>query len=196
MAQRRRYHSPQHKEQTMETERNRILAMVEAGTISAAEADELLQALGPGPAGEAATQTLPLKRDWEIPFGAGLVMTFLGLVGLLQRKRGFLASVGAWSTFLLGVLVAAAGLGGRNSPWLHVRVQEPQGNNVHLSFPVPLFLAHWLLGLARPYVDAQTGSYLDGASDFLRALSAGDASEPFSVEIEGDNGEQVLIYLG
>lgn len=180
----------------MEAERNRILAMVEAGTISAAEADELLQALGPAPAGEAAARTLPLKRDWEIPVGAGLVITFLGLAGLLRRKRGFLASMGAWGTFLLGVLVAAVGLGGRNSPWLHVRVQEPKGNNVHLSFPVPLFLAEGLLGLARPYVDAQTGSYLDGASDFLQALRAGNASEPFSVEIEGDNGEQVLIYLG
>ncbi len=180
----------------MQTERERILAMVAAGAISAAEADELLDALGEKPLHEPAGGSPPLKRDWEIPFGAGLVMTFLGLVGLLRRERGLLASMGAWSTFLLGLLVAAAGLGGRHSPWLHVRVQEPQGNTVHVSFPVPLFLAHWLLGLARPYVDAQTGSYLDGASDFLHALRAGDASEPFSVEIEGNDGAQVLIYLG
>lgn len=180
----------------MQTERERILAMVAAGTISAAEGDELLRALGEEPAREAEPGPLPLRRDWEIPFGAGLAITFLGFVGLLRRERGFLASLGAWGTFFLGVMVAAAGLAGRNSPWLHVHVREPEGDGIQFRFPVPLFLAHWLLGLARPYVDAETGSYLDSAGDFLHALRAGDAREPFSVEIEGDDGEQVLIYLG
>jgi hypothetical protein len=180
----------------MQTERERILAMVAAGTISAAEGDELLRALGEEPAREAQPGAFPLTRDWEIPFGAGLAITFLGFAGLLRRDRGCLGSLGAWGTFLLGVTVAAAGLAGRNSPWLHVRVHEPDGDDLHFRFPVPLFLAHWLLGLARPYVDAETGRYLDGASNFLHALRAGDAREPFSVEIEGDDGEQVLIYLG
>lgn len=180
----------------METERQRILAMVAAGTISSEEANELLAAMRAEPVHSEPPANLPLRRDWEIPFGAGLVISFFGIAGLLWRQRGFFGSIGAWGTLLLGLLVTAVGISGRSSPWLHVRVQQKEGAAVHFSFPVPLPLAHWLLGLARPYVDEQTGQYLDGASEFLQTLREGDAGEPFSVEIEGDDGEQVLIYLG
>lgn len=180
----------------METERQRILAMVAAGTISAEEGNELLGAMGAGPVHKEPPTNLPIRHDWEIPFGAGLVISFFGLAGLLRRQRGILGSIGAWSTLFLGLLVTVVGISGRSSPWLHVRVAQEEGSNIHLSFPVPLSLAHWLLGLARPYVDEETGRYLDGASEFLQTMRAGDAREPFSVEIEGDDGEQVLIYLG
>jgi hypothetical protein len=180
----------------METERQRILAMVAAGTISADEANELLEAMGAASAGHEPPTNLPLRHDWEIPFSAGLVISFFGIAGLLRRERGLLGGLGAFITLLLGLVVTAVGISGRSSPWLHVRVQQDEGSNIHFSFPVPLSLAHWLLGLARPYVDEQTGQYLDGASEFLQTVRAGDAREPFSVEIEGDNGEQVLIYLG
>ncbi|MDT8304887.1 MAG: hypothetical protein RRC07_03030 [Anaerolineae bacterium] len=180
----------------METERQRIMAMVAAGTISAEEGDELLRAMGAGTVGREPPTDLPLRHDWEIPFGAGLVISFFGIASLLRRERGIFASLGAWATLLLGLLVTGVGLSGRSSPWLHVRVQQKEGANVHISFPVPLPLAEALLGLARPYVDEETGRYLDGASEFLQTLRVGDAREPFSVEIEGDDGEQVLIYLG
>lgn len=180
----------------METERQRILAMVAAGTISADEANELLGAMGAEPARREPPTNLPLRHDWEIPFGAGLVISFFGIAGLLRRQRGFLGSLGAISTLLLGLVVTAVGISGRSSPWLHVRVRQEEGSNIHFSLPVPLSLAHWLLGIARPYVDDQTGQYLDGASEFLQTMREGDGREPFSVEIDGDDGEQVLIYLG
>lgn len=185
----------------MNEEQERILRMVEEGRVSAAEANELLTAVaGEGEAEAAAPMAqaeAPLERAWEVPFFGGLMVALLGSFGLLRRggRRGLLGA-GAWGTLVLGLAVAGAGLWSRNVPWLHLRVEEQDGNRIRLSFPLPLFLAKWFLGIARTYVDEETAARLESAAGFIEALGDEPSGEPFSIQVDEGDGDRVLIYIG
>jgi len=189
----------------MSEEQERILQMVAEGQISAAEGNELLTALGEEGEAEGvpavARPEAPLERAWEIPFFGGLMVALLGSFGLLRRDRrrgpvGGLKGIGAWGTFLLGLMVAGVGLWSRNVPWLHLRVQEQDGDKISLSFPLPLFLANWFLGIARTYVDEETAAHLESAAGFIEALREDPEGEPFTIQVDEGDGDRVLIYIG
>ena len=184
----------------MSEERARILGMVEQGKISAGEANELLEAMG-DKAEEGipplATPEAPLERAWEVPFFGGLMVALLGGFGLVRRRgRDGVLGIGAWTTFLLGLAVAGIGLWSRDVPWLHLRVEEKDGDKISFSFPLPLFLANWSLGLARSYVDDETAARLESAGDFIEALRADPGAEPFAIQVDEGDGDRVLIYIG
>lgn len=186
----------------MKDERERILKMLEEGTITADEADELLAALdGDDPAADPAqAQALPRQLDqpWEFPFFGGLIVSAFGILGLLRAPRddGKLVRRGAWLTLLLGALGVAVGYWSRNAPWLHVRVQERDGSQVNISLPLPLALADWVLRLAQELVDEETSATLESAGAFLDALKRGETGDPFTVEVDDGEGDRVLIYVG
>lgn len=193
----------------MDEEREHILRMVEEGTISADEAGALLSALGQEgdvdtqpPA--AAIDREPPARPWEFPFFGGLVVAVLGLLGLSRALRqpragrapSLLAQAGAGVTLLVGLVAVAVGFWSRTAPWLHVRVFSREGQTVTVSLPLPLFLADWALDLADAFVDEESAAQLHSVADFVDALRRGDATEPFSVEIQEGDGDRVLVQIG
>lgn len=194
----------------MREEEERILKMVEEGAISADEAGELLSAIEAAekavppqatevPGTTPATAARPgLDRAWEVPFFGGFVVAAFGLLGLIRTRGrdGLLARTGAGLTLVLGLLGIFVGLWSRDAAWLHVRVQERDGDKVNLSFPLPLGLADWVINLARGYVDVETAGHLDSAQAFLDALRRGESGEPFTVEVEEGDGDRVFIQIG
>lgn len=188
----------------MSTERDHILKMLEGGAITAGEAAELLGALEDNESvtasGAASRDVLPVPNHgdppWEAPFFGGLVIAGFGLLGLLRARRaGILARIGAWVTLLLGLTAIVAGYWSRNAPWLHINVQERNGNDIHLSLPLLLPLAQRLLDVARGFADAETAVQLDHASAFFDALQRGEQHDPLSIEINDDDGGRVLVYV-
>ncbi|HZD11354.1 MAG TPA: hypothetical protein VE553_08430, partial [Candidatus Binatia bacterium] len=118
----------------MSTERDRILKMVEDGAINATEAAELLAAVEDEAESPESSDRLPNVAHgdppWEVPLVAGLVLSAFGLLGLLSgRRAGVLARVGALVTVFAGLAAALVGFWSRNAPWLHINVQERDGNN-------------------------------------------------------------------
>lgn len=192
----------------MREEEERILKMVEQGAITAEEGSELLSALeeegetvpvtAADVPGTATTAKSRFDRAWEVPFFGGVVVAGFGLSGLIRTRGrdGVLARTGAVLTFLLGLLAVFVGLWSRNAAWLHIRVQERDGDNVNLSFPLPLGLADWVINLARGYVDEETAGHLDDAQAFIDALRRGESGEPFTVEVEEGDGDRVFIQIG
>ena len=184
----------------MSAESDRILKMVEDGAISAAEAADLLAAIeteeSPATSGERLPATRRGDAPWEAPFVAGIVLSGFGLLGLIRsRNDGVLSRVGAWLTLLLGLGAAIAGFWSRNTPWLHITVQERDGHSMHVSLPLLLPLVHRVLNLARDYVDAGTAVQLDSAAAFIDGLQRGEQPDPVRVAIEDGEGGEVLIYV-
>lgn len=192
----------------MSDEQDRILRMVEEGTLSAAEANDMLEGLeeegapaepGPGSSPEPGT----LARPWQVPFASGLLLLAVGSWGLVQLTRKHrsgplapLARLGAGGAFLLGLLLAAIGLWSRNAVWLHVRVEDKDGPPVKVSLPLPLGLAERAVTFARERVDDETVGQLDAAASFLASLRRGGEREPFTVEVSEGEDTRVFVYLG
>lgn len=193
----------------MDEEREHILRMVEEGTISADEAGALLSALEGESEAERRPQPVeeerqPPARPWEFPFFGGLIVAVLGLLGLSRAVRqpragrapSLLARAGAGFTLLVGLVAIAVGFWSRTAPWLHVRIFSREGQHVNISMPLPLFLADWALDLADAFVDEESAAQLHSVADFVDALRRGDATEPFSVEIQEGDGDRVLVQIG
>lgn len=183
----------------MSAERDRILKMVEDGAIDAAGAAELLAAIENeaerSGSGEY-TPVTPSNPPWEAPFVAGIVLTGFGLLGLMRSRRGnVLGRIGAWVTLIGGLAAAIVGLWSRDVPWLHIKVQESDGNKIHISLPLLLPLAQRILDLARGFVDAETAAQLDNAAAFIEGLQRGERQDPVTVEVDDDDGSKVLIYI-
>lgn len=187
----------------MDEEREQILQMVEAGTITADEAGALLSALE-GDEGvahvEAEQERLPAQRPWEIPFFGGLIVAALGVLGLSRprprgRRSAMLGRAGAWATILVGLLATVVGFWSRTASWLHLHVSSQEGENVNLHMPLPLFLADWFIGLAGQFADEDTTMRLQSLADFVDTLRRGEETEPFSMEIEEGDGNRVLLQI-
>lgn len=192
----------------MSDEQDRILKMVEEGTISASEANDLLEALDAGeepaaPSPTASTEPPTKYHPWQIPVAGGLLLLVMGVLGLARLARrqrpgplGPLARVGAGGAFVLGLLLTALGLWSRNAVWLHVRVEEAGGPTVNISVPLPLGLAERAVAFARERVDEETAGRLDAAAEFLASIGREGEREPFTVEVSEGTDTRVFVYLG
>jgi hypothetical protein len=184
----------------MSEERDRILRMVENGAINAEEAANLMASIEGDEEDRLAAdgQLLPPPGGppWEAPLIAGTILSGFGLLGLIRGTRaGVLGRIGAWATLLLGLLAIVVGVWSRNAPWLHVRVQEKDGQIVRVSLPIPLPLASQILTLARGFVDDETASYLDSAAAFINGLQRGEQQDPLRIEVDDGDGTQVQVYI-
>ncbi len=188
----------------MSDEQDRILRMVEAGTITASEANELLAAMenSPQPVEASPAGDRPeFSRPWEVPLFGGLVVAAFGVMSmgrlyLSQGKRSAVARTGAWFTVLLGLVAVAVGLWSRSAPWLHLRVQERDGNNVNISLPLPLFLTEWVIRFSREYLDEDASEQMQNIAAFVGALRRGERTDPLTIEVDEGDGDRVLIYIG
>jgi hypothetical protein len=124
---------------------------------------------------------LQFRRYWQIPFGIGAALVGVGWL-LVSRAGGFYGGLFGWQS--------------RCFPWLHVRIEEKDGNRITISLPLPLGLAQWGLNIARRYVDADTAEHLDTASAMLDSLKDQPTGAPLSVEVSEDDGDHVQVFFG
>ncbi|MCB8968466.1 MAG: hypothetical protein H6660_16410 [Ardenticatenaceae bacterium] len=144
------------------------------------------------------------RRFWQIPFFialACLIASALGLRALYQTADGRIGFwfVCVWSLFMLTVLLTTLAFLSRRSPWLHVRVQERNGRRIAISLPLPLRLASWGITMARGFADEESQDKLDMAASFLDVANENmhhPDNEPVMINIDGESGDQVQVYIG
>jgi hypothetical protein len=168
---------------------------------SVAEAGEVIdERYGPLP-GEFDEQIAKWRRWWTIPLWVGVGITILG--GLFMfwayQASGYGFWFGcAWVPFLLGVAVMAFAVSSRTSRWLHLRVHQKPGERpqtIAFSFPLPLRFAAWFVRNFGRFIPHLDRSGLDEMILALGKTTGPDA--PFYIEVdEGEDGEQVQIYIG
>jgi hypothetical protein len=204
----------------MSEAQDQILKMLEEGTITAEEANKLLAVLEPDVetvAGDVIINDTPayetgeaqiespdygrFRRFWRIPFiiaAGSLLLSGLGLAFMYQSDErvaalGFLC---IWSIFVLAFVATVLILLSRRAPWLHVRVQEQDGKRIAISLPLPLRIAHWVLGIARPFVPEEQAMHLETAAAFVSAMQENPDQDPIVIDVDDDDGDKVAIYIG
>lgn len=197
----------------MDQEREKILAMVEEGTLSAAEAQDLLQALEETGDPPQETDHRPLQaadfdwpqmpaqgEAWRRPFNTSLLAAISG-AALLLATRGsggfvrFLHRFLFWPLTIFAALSALITFFSKDSPWLHVRVQSKKDTEFAVSVPFPAGALQSALRAARqraPNADIQ--EKIDAAAEILAEMDTGDLRDPLVIEIS-DEGDSVQIYL-
>jgi hypothetical protein len=192
------------KEHKMNGEREKILAMLEEGTISAAEAHELLEAIEETDETEPkdfSWPQMPARGEaWQRPFNLALFGSILGAVLLLAtRKTGgllrFLRLVLLWPLTLFSAAAALITYFSKDSPWVHVRVRSKDGKDFTVSLPFPASALHKAMDLIREQVpDQETQEKLDAAAEILAEMNASDLKNPLIIDIS-DEGDSVQVYL-
>ena len=87
----------------------------------------------------------------------------------------------------------------RMAHWLYVDVREKGGKRITFGLPVPLRFAHWGIGVARNYVDEETRMQLNMAQEMLSAVESDmnqPTSQPVFIEVDDEDGDRVVIYMG
>jgi hypothetical protein len=191
----------------MKSESDKILSMLEEGTISASEAEEMLAALEdtassstPDPL-DTAPDMARIRAGWRTPFNISLLVTAAG-GSLLWRKRrasGFgklFRDLILLPITILGALTAALYYFAKDGPWFHIRLRSAQGERFSFSLPFPLNLMRGALEFARTQADEEeVAEKLDMAAEFLREVEASDFRDPLTIDLK-DEGDSVQIYLG
>jgi hypothetical protein len=188
----------------MNGEREKILAMLEEGTISAEEADELLEAIEETDEIERSDFSWPdmpaRGQAWRKPFNAALLGSIAGSILLLgTRKSGgllrFVHNFILWPLTLFSAAAALITYFTRDSPWLHVRIHSKDGSEFTVSLPFPASTLDKALEAIREQVpDAETKEKLDAAAEMLADINTGDLGNPLVIDIS-DEGDSVQVYL-
>jgi hypothetical protein len=138
---------------------------------------------------------------WLIPFGVGVVMTILGGIWMVQGWEAARLGVGfwlAWIPFGLGILLIALSWYSRRWVWLHVRIRQKMGvkpARIAISLPLPWVLIYWGLRIADRYMPQEVRG--KGVAQMVNEVGKYISPDmPFHVEVEGDDGEQVEVYIG
>lgn len=186
-----------------------ILRMVQEGTISAAEADRLLQALGAQTdVGEACSMRAPAERlaiGWSAKswvryvLVAGSLLTALGATLLAAQyaspHRGSLTF--GYIVLGMGLLTVLASVWLGQGAWLRIRIADARSGKEHhhIEIPLPLGLAAWAVSAARPFVRQFDLTGIDEAILALRDEAR--AGRAITIDVsERDDGEQVQLSLG
>ena len=143
---------------------------------------------------------LKWRSFWWIPMLVGVGITLIAalLMYAAWNSGGFgFWFACTWFPFLLGVVVMALAWASRTARWLHVRVQQKEGESpqrVSISLPIPLRLTAWFLRSFGKNIPHLGNTGLD---ELIMALDATSPETPFYVEVnEGANGERVEVYIG
>ncbi len=83
----------------------------------------------------------------------------------------------------------------RKAPWLHVRIQERDGQRFAISLPLPLSLANWGLKAAQYFMPPEQTAYLETAAIFVDEMKKSPDREPIIIDVD-DDGDKVQIYIG
>lgn len=205
-----------------DSERSKILKMIEDGKITPEEGLHLMQVLDkdplenedvvdapytPAPRVEvrsdpdpAINETVEKARSlWVIPLSIGVVITVFGSWVMFQNIHG--SQISAWfyclgfPIFLLGVLFIMLGVSSKTSRWLFVSVKQRSGEvprNIKLGFPLPLGLTSWILRNFGHMIKELKNIPLDQVIDAVQR-----SDDPLVVNVdEGDDGEKVQVFIG
>ncbi|MEJ5239603.1 MAG: hypothetical protein WHS87_00180 [Anaerolineales bacterium] len=192
----------------MNAEQRKVLQLVEAGRLSAEEAQRLLDLLAqaasaeadaaagaesPGslpapPAAELRPAPWPKRRWWLLP-ALGFVLLIPGLFWLsLSSAQGWGLICGGG---LIGLALGLAGLGlwMRNALWVAIEISD----GPHLAFPLPLGFLKIGLKLAKRWIPEWKGVSMVELEmlDALRALK----DVPMIVDVDEED-EHVRVYIG
>lgn len=197
----------------MESERREVLRLVQEGKVSAEEAARLLDAMSDdeAPADSAPVDVIAATPEPQIvtkelapvarpPYWAyialfGLGWTLLG-ASLTLRANGTWWLVLAIPFLLIGLAILTFGIASRGSTWLSVKISDSEGRHkMALSFPVPLTLAAWGVGIARPFVPQLRDTAVD---ELILSLREGHSKgEVLLVDVVDDeDGERVQVRFG
>ena len=202
------------------SEKLKILEMLDQGTITIEEANQLLEAAQESfPRGTEQGADLPLSPDMQrirhfsyIPFGLSLLLLLLiswGTYALSRRVDGRITAgfVAMLVLLVLLFLITLLTFAMTRVPWLHVRVRSKvegdlEGASKHkgfaISLPVPLTLAQWGLHIAQRFVAREQKTQLDMAATLLRSVKhdlGKPGTDPIVVDVD-DADERVQIYIG
>lgn len=208
----------------MEAEQLKILKMLEKGTITADEAQELLSALDeataagstlttPNPPNEPAQPSdtllkaqanLPnfdrFRSYWRIPLTVSLATLGVGGLALwgLSFSAGWvtttIAIACAWPLVLLATAGVFISLWSKSALWVHIRVREKAGRRVNISIPAPLRLIGRFLKFAQRYGPPSQSERLSDAQELLNEFD--HTGQPLIVNVNDEDGDQVQIYIG
>ncbi len=187
-----------------------ILRKVKTGDISAEEADRLLseaddrEAPAFLPQGEPVPQVAPeeplaglgwWKNAWLIPVWVGIAVLIFSAWLLTwgftnERMFWFYCS---WLPLALGMLVMILGVWSRQARWAHIRIRDEGGPKVTISVPLPIRLASWGLRTFGSRIKNLEDKHLETLPEILDAL--GDTRDPVTVEVDGDGGDHVRVYI-
>ena len=197
----------------MSDERDKVLTMLQEGTIDAGQADELLEALEPEEGEMEVTAVSDASGDvpdmdryrsfWVAPFVVLSAVTTLSAMWLralsTNRKSrlpfGFLLVL---SLFLFSLGLTILMFMSRKSTWVHVRVQEKNGTNIAISMPLPLSLASWALDYAREFVEGEALDNLEMAATAIAAAQESfddPSADPIMINVD-DEDAQVQVFIG
>ena len=141
------------------------------------------------------------RRWWMMPLWAGVALTVLAgvLMFWAQQASGFgFWFFCAWVPFVFGVLLILLAWGSRTARWLHLRVQQKEGEwprNIAISFPLPIQLTAWFFRLFGDKIPGLRGTSVD---EMILALDrTATPDNPLYVKVdEGEDGERVEVFIG
>lgn len=137
---------------------------------------------------------------WWIPMGVGVTITVGGALFMYLAWQA--SGIGFWFVaaclpFLLGVIMMALAWASRKSRWLHIRIQQPEGESprrIAISLPLPLRPLVWLVRVLRPVIPQLQRTGLD---ELLIALETTAPDQPVHIQVdEGEHGDRVEVYFG
>lgn len=141
------------------------------------------------------------KNWWTIPLWIGTAMTVFG--GLFMYLAQQTYGLGFWFIcaavpFTIGLVVIVLAWQSRTAPWLHLRVQQPQGKSpekIAFSFPLPLRTASWFVRTFGWMIPGMADKDLDRIIEAVGENA--NPENPLSILVdEGESGEKVEIYIG
>jgi len=192
----------------MDGERDKILKMLEEGTISAEEAEELLTVIEDDYDDPPAVDTSydgpdmsQFRSYWRRPFTISMLVLLVSGSGLWQIRRStglpsLLRRFLFWPVTILAALTAAITYLSKDGPWLHMRIRSADGDRIAISLPFPLHLMRGALRVATEQASNEDmREKLDAAAAFLEAIETADISDPVTIDVR-DEGDNVQIFLG
>ncbi len=135
------------------------------------------------------------KKGWLIPFwiGTGVLVMGAMLMGWAYSAQNFFWVYCAWLPMLLGLLVLLLSWWSQQARWVHVRVQEKGGTKVAVSMPIPLGLAGLGFRVFGRFIPNMDPKVLDELPGILESLAK--EKGPTTVEVDGDDGDKVRVYI-
>lgn len=138
---------------------------------------------------------------WLIPFGSGVVMTIIGGIWMVQGWEIARLGLGFWLSWLpfgSGILLIALSWYSRRWVWLHVRIKQKKGakpDHIAISLPLPWLLIYWGLRIADRYMPQDVRG--KGVAQMVKEVGKYISPDmPFQVEVEGEDGEHVEVFIG
>jgi hypothetical protein len=151
------------------------------------------QAVPEPPASEIAPGARPPYWAYVAAFGLGWTMVGASLT---LKANGTWWLVLVIPFLLLGLAVLTFGVAARGATWLSVRISDAMGRRkLAFDFPVPLTLAAWGVGIARPFVPQLRNTAVD---ELILSLREGHSKgEVLLVDVvDEDEGEHVQVRFG